>query len=57
MNILPMGGELLHADKQTERKAQTVDFYNLANTPKQNDTHDIQTVLLELNFNSAAVPV
>jgi hypothetical protein len=52
-----MGGELLHADKQTDMMELTVDFRNLANAPKQNDIQDIKTVLLELYFNSVAVTV
>jgi hypothetical protein len=42
-----MVGELLQAaDKQTDIKVLTVDFRNLANAPKQNDIHDIKTLLL-----------
>ena len=52
-----MGGLLLHADKQTDMKELTADFRVLANTPKQNDIHDIKTVLLELYSNSVAVTV
>jgi hypothetical protein len=37
VNILPMGGELLHVDKQKEMKKQTADFRNFANALKHND--------------------
>jgi len=57
MTILPIGGELLHADKQTEMKKITVDFLRLASAPKLNDIHDIKAALLELYFSSVAVTV
>ena len=57
MNIRPMEGELLHANKQTDMKQLTVDFRDLANPPKRNDIHNIKTVFLELYFNSVTVTV
>ena len=57
MIIRQMGAELMHAEKQTDMTKLRVDFRNLSNAPKQNDIHDINTVLLESYFNSVAVTV
>jgi hypothetical protein len=46
MKICPMGGELLHADGQTDMKKLTVAFCNFAKSPrnKRRNTHCRQTI-------------
>jgi len=40
MKICPVGAELFHADRRTDMTKVILAFRNIANAPKENETHN-----------------